>query len=207
VIIGERANLRRHLSSPTARCISAPRSIASSLSTPKPAAKSGVSIRRSNCTRNIPKVSSIAASQCGSILRKRRAILATGGSLATIDARLFALDATSGQLCEDFGAAGKIDLTHGIANITRRGEYEETSAPATAGDLVFVGSSIADNDRVDSPSGQVRAFDPERQIFVTNANIFAIEVHLIPCDRYQEFEKAAKEGRFRAEVSPPFRHV
>jgi hypothetical protein len=42
---------------------------------------------------------------------------------------------------------------------------------------------------------------------VTNVNIFAIEVHLIPCDRYQEFEKAAKEGRFRAEVSPPFRHV
>jgi quinoprotein glucose dehydrogenase len=79
--------------------------------------------------------------------------------LATIDARLFALDATSGQPCADFGAAGQIDLTHGIANITRRGEYEETSAPAIAGDLVVVGSSIADNDRVDSPSGVVRAFD------------------------------------------------
>jgi quinoprotein glucose dehydrogenase len=79
--------------------------------------------------------------------------------LATIDARLFALDATSGQLCEDFGAAGEIDLTRGIANITRRGEYEETSAPATAGDLVIVGSSIANNDRVDSPSGEVRAYE------------------------------------------------
>jgi glucose dehydrogenase len=45
------------------------------------------------------------------------------------------------------------------------------------------------------------AFDPERQIFVTNVNIFAMEVHLIPRDRYQESEKAAKEGRFRAEVS------
>ena len=79
--------------------------------------------------------------------------------LATIDARLFALDAASGRACADFGAAGQIDLTRGIANITRRGEYEETSAPAIAGDLVIVGSSIADNDRVDSPSGQVRAFD------------------------------------------------
>ena len=79
--------------------------------------------------------------------------------LATIDARLFALDAASGQLCADFGAAGQIDLTRGIANITRRGEYEETSAPAIAGDLVVVGSSIADNDRVASPSGVVRAFD------------------------------------------------
>jgi quinoprotein glucose dehydrogenase len=79
--------------------------------------------------------------------------------LATIDARLFALDAASGQPCADFGAGGQIDLTRGVTNIIRRGEYEETCAPATAGDLVIVGSSIADNDRVDSPSGQVRAFD------------------------------------------------
>jgi quinoprotein glucose dehydrogenase len=79
--------------------------------------------------------------------------------LATIDARLFALDAAAGQPCADFGAGGQIDLTRGVANIARRGEYEETSAPAIAGDLVVVGSSIADNDRVDSPSGQVRAFD------------------------------------------------
>jgi len=79
--------------------------------------------------------------------------------LATIDARLFALDAATGAPCADFGAGGQVDLTRGIANITRRGEYEETSAPAIAGDLVIVGSSIADNDRVDSPSGQVRAYE------------------------------------------------
>jgi len=77
--------------------------------------------------------------------------------LATIDARLLALDATAGTLCTDFGAVGQIDLTRSIANITRRGEYEDTSAPAIAGDLVIVGSSIADNDRVASPSGVVRA--------------------------------------------------
>lgn len=79
--------------------------------------------------------------------------------LATIDARLFALDAATGALCAGFGGGGQIDLSDGIANIKRRGEYEETSAPAIAGDLVIVGSSIADNDRVDSPSGVVRAFD------------------------------------------------
>jgi quinoprotein glucose dehydrogenase len=79
--------------------------------------------------------------------------------LATIDAQLFALDSTTGQPCADFGNAGQIDLKDGIANITRRGEYEETSAPAVIGDLVIVGSSIADNDRVDSPDGAVRAFD------------------------------------------------
>ena len=46
------------------------------------------------------------------------------------------------------------------------------------------------------------AFDPERQIFVTNVNNFAMEVHLIPRDRYQEAEQAARQGQFRAEVSP-----
>jgi quinoprotein glucose dehydrogenase len=79
--------------------------------------------------------------------------------LATIDARLFALDAATGRPCTGFGAAGQVDLTRGISNIFRRGEYQETSAPAIADDLVIVGSAIADNDRVDSPSGAVRAFD------------------------------------------------
>jgi quinoprotein glucose dehydrogenase len=79
--------------------------------------------------------------------------------LATIDARLFALDGASGRPCANFGVNGQIDLTLGISNITRRGEYQETSAPAVTADLVIVGSSIADNDRVASPSGVVRAFD------------------------------------------------
>jgi quinoprotein glucose dehydrogenase len=79
--------------------------------------------------------------------------------LATIDARLFALDASTGHPCDDFGIAGQINLKEGISNIKRGGEYEETSAPAVIDDLVIVGSSIADNDRVDSPDGAVRAFD------------------------------------------------
>ena len=79
--------------------------------------------------------------------------------LATIDARLFALDASTGHPCDDFGSAGQINLKEGISNIKRDGEYEETSAPAVIDDLVIVGSSIADNDRVDSPDGAVRAFN------------------------------------------------
>ena len=79
--------------------------------------------------------------------------------LATIDARLISLDGASGKPCKDFGDAGQVDLTRGIFNIIRVGEYEETSPPAIVDDLVVVGSSIADNDRVDSPSGVVRAFD------------------------------------------------
>jgi quinoprotein glucose dehydrogenase len=65
----------------------------------------------------------------------------------------------TGRPCADFATGGQLELTGGIANITRRGEFEETSAPGIAGNLVIVGSSIADNDRVDSPNGMVRAFD------------------------------------------------
>lgn len=79
--------------------------------------------------------------------------------LATIDARLIAVDAASGKRCKDFGDAGELDLTQGVVNIIRVGEYEETSPPAVIDDLVVVGSAIADNDRVDSPDGIVRAFD------------------------------------------------
>src|SRR5262249_41936334 len=78
--------------------------------------------------------------------------------IATIDARLFAVDVATGQPCSEFVEGGQTDLTKGIPNIRRRGEYQETSAPAVIDDLIVVGSSVADNDRVDSPSGVVRAF-------------------------------------------------
>ena len=79
--------------------------------------------------------------------------------IATIDARLICLQAATGKPCVDFGAAGQIDLRQGIPNIVREGEYEETSPPAVIDGLVVVGSSVADNDRVASPGGLVRAFD------------------------------------------------
>jgi quinoprotein glucose dehydrogenase len=82
--------------------------------------------------------------------------------IATINARLIALDAAGGNACADFGNQGQIDLRPGVANIDKikyRGEYEETSPPAIVDDLVIVGSAIGDNGRVDEPSGVVRAFD------------------------------------------------
>ncbi len=80
--------------------------------------------------------------------------------VATVDARLIALDAVSGTPCADFGAHGTIDLQVGIRNgIAYRAEYEETSPPAILRDLVIVGSGVADNNRANAPSGVVRAFD------------------------------------------------
>ena len=78
----------------------------------------------------------------------------------TLDARLLALDAASGKPCADFGTKGEIDLNRDAATQTEwTGGYQVTSAPAIAGDLVIVGSSIADNWRVDTGRGIVRAFD------------------------------------------------
>src|SRR6266566_1215429 len=48
------------------------------------------------------------------------------------------------------------------------------------------------------------AFDRGHQIFVTNINNLPMEVHLIPRDRYQAAAQAAREGQFRAEVSPQY---
>jgi quinoprotein glucose dehydrogenase len=81
--------------------------------------------------------------------------------IATIDARLIALDAASGHPCQDFGHAGQVDLKRTGADVQTvyNGEYEETSPPAIIDDLVIVGSAIGDNTRVTEPPGVVRAFD------------------------------------------------
>lgn len=80
--------------------------------------------------------------------------------VGTLDARMMALDGKTGKLCEDFGTGGQIDLKKDAATQTVwTGGYQVTSPPAIARDLVIVGSSIADNWRVDTGRGIVRAFD------------------------------------------------
>ena len=79
---------------------------------------------------------------------------------ATIDARLIALDAGSGKPCAGFGSAGVVDLRAGLRVPPLEFEfYEVTSPPAVVGDLVIVGSGVADNTSFAPASGEVRAFD------------------------------------------------
>ena len=78
---------------------------------------------------------------------------------ATNDARLIALDATTGKPCEGFGASGQIDLNAGAGKQKWKGEYQVTSPPVVSGNVVIVGSAISDNSRTNAPSGVVRAFD------------------------------------------------
>ncbi len=80
--------------------------------------------------------------------------------LGTLDARLIALDGETGKHCTDFGSNGEIDLNRDAATqMEWTGRYQVTSAPAIYGDLVITGSSIADNWKVDTGRGIVRAFD------------------------------------------------
>jgi quinoprotein glucose dehydrogenase len=78
--------------------------------------------------------------------------------IGTLDARLIAIDARTGQPCIGFGTAGSIDLA-AAARPTERGQYQVTSPPAVYRDLIIVGSSIGDNRGVELERGIVRAFD------------------------------------------------
>ncbi len=79
--------------------------------------------------------------------------------IGTIDARLIALDATTGTPINTFGTSGEVDLTVGIPRLgTAR--FGVTSAPTVVGDVVVLGSSIHDGPGVkEQPPGDVRGFD------------------------------------------------
>jgi quinoprotein glucose dehydrogenase len=77
---------------------------------------------------------------------------------ATIESRLFALDAATGKLCADFGRGGEVSLKEGIGE-DRPWGYTISSPPTVAGDLVVVGSAIGDNGRVNEAKGIVRGYD------------------------------------------------
>jgi len=76
----------------------------------------------------------------------------------TRDSELIALDADTGRPCPGFGDAGRVYLREGLSE-HEQWEYYPTSAPVAVADLVIVGALVADNERVDAPSGVVRAFD------------------------------------------------
>jgi quinate dehydrogenase (quinone) len=82
----------------------------------------------------------------------RRRIIST-----TIDARIFALDAATGQRCPGFGTNGEVDLRPGMGEV-KTGFYFPTSAPTIARDMIIIGGWVQDNRELGEPSGVVRAF-------------------------------------------------
>ena len=78
----------------------------------------------------------------------------------TLDARLIAVDGATGEPCQQFGDRGQVHLDHGVrikpADFVT---YSVTSPPVVVGDVLVVGSAIADNVRVDEALGIVRGLD------------------------------------------------
>ena len=78
--------------------------------------------------------------------------------LGTLDARLIAIDADTGERCAEFGDRGDVSLSKGIPRY-RKYDYSVTSPPTVVGDLVIVGSAIGDNGAAHLEPGVVRAYD------------------------------------------------
>lgn len=81
--------------------------------------------------------------------------------LGTLTGLVYALDATTGALCRDFGANnGWLDLGDSAgADSDWLGDYGITSPPVIVADQLIIGSAIGDNQAVESPLGIVRAMD------------------------------------------------
>ncbi|MAF83174.1 MAG: pyrroloquinoline quinone-dependent dehydrogenase [Gammaproteobacteria bacterium] len=93
--------------------------------------------------------------------------------MGTFDLQVLAVDAQTGQACEDFGNNGAIDVWHmveaeveakagltGLPADLRPGDIQFSAPPAVVGNLVIVGSSNnTKSRRIDGPNGVIRAFN------------------------------------------------
>ena len=76
----------------------------------------------------------------------------------TLDARLFSIDAVTGEPDRAFGNRGFIDLRAGVADKFPNRGYGMTSPPAIYKNLVICGALASDGEPK-GPAGDVRAFD------------------------------------------------
>ena len=76
----------------------------------------------------------------------------------TVDARLIAVNAMTGERCSDFGSDGQVDLRKGMGEHSPK-QYYVTSPPLVADDVLVVGGLVLDSQDLGLPSGVVRAFD------------------------------------------------
>jgi quinoprotein glucose dehydrogenase len=76
-----------------------------------------------------------------------------------LDARIMALNAKTGQLCQDFGDHGYVSMKEYLGHVPA-GFHFITSPPLVVKDRVILGGWIFDNQATFEPSGAVRAFDP-----------------------------------------------
>ncbi|WP_421728681.1 membrane-bound PQQ-dependent dehydrogenase, glucose/quinate/shikimate family [Brevundimonas sp.] len=76
----------------------------------------------------------------------------------TLDARIVAVDARTGQRCQGFGQNGQVNTAEGMGP-TVPGMISITSAPTIVQGVVVTGHQILDGQRRDAPSGVIKGFD------------------------------------------------
>jgi quinoprotein glucose dehydrogenase len=86
------------------------------------------------------------------------ALCATRLLMGTVDNRLLALDAKTGESCADFGTNGAVDLMQGLGESLPGYSYV-TSPPTVVNHVIVVGQWIFDNQSTDEPPGVVRGYD------------------------------------------------
>jgi quinoprotein glucose dehydrogenase len=80
--------------------------------------------------------------------------------LGTVDNRLIALDAKTGQSCRSFGTDGAVDLGEGEGlDKFPRGWINPTSPPAIVHGTAVIGSYIIDDQSTHVPPGVIRGYD------------------------------------------------
>ena len=79
--------------------------------------------------------------------------------VGTLDARLIALDASTGRRCNDFANAGQADLKAVLRSEDRGRAYPVTSPPVVVDGLVVLGSGMIDGWNTGRGLGTVWAFD------------------------------------------------
>ncbi|RAZ76930.1 glucose/quinate/shikimate family membrane-bound PQQ-dependent dehydrogenase [Mesorhizobium atlanticum] len=87
--------------------------------------------------------------------------------LPTSDARLIALDATTGQVCPSFAEGGTLNLMASMP-YPKSGYYYSTSAPLIVAGKIIVGGAVNDNYSTEEPSGVIRAFDADTGALLWN---------------------------------------
>lgn len=76
----------------------------------------------------------------------------------TLDGRIIAVDAKTGEPCTDFGDNGQVDIKTGMG-VTPEGYVSINSPPVIVRNVIVTGHQVLDGQRVDPPSGVIKGFD------------------------------------------------
>jgi quinoprotein glucose dehydrogenase len=87
--------------------------------------------------------------------------------LPTVDGRLTAINAKTGEVCQGFGVDGSVDLWQNMPNVSL-GSYYSTSPPVVTQELVIIGGAVNDNVSTHEASGVIRAFNARTGALVWN---------------------------------------